>query len=111
LYALTSLPEDQVNIQRWSKFEEALLNYSERDNGRDYYIFVLDKGTGNVYLTSLKSLRSLTSNGNNLPFQIKWAENLEPEQKSFEEAKKLIIGAYKKSVTAKINAHPLASQL
>ena len=111
LYALTYLPEDKVRVQKWNEFEEALLNYSDVENDRDYYILVVDKGEGKVHLTSLKSLRKLTSNGNNLPFQVKWADNLVPQEQSFEEAKKLIVGAYKRSVLAKINSHPLASQL
>ncbi len=111
LYALTYLPEDKVTVQKWKDFEEALLNYSDVENDRDYYIIVLDKDSGNVYLNSLKSLKKLTSNGNNLPFQIKWVDNVQPVQRSFQEAKALIVSAYKRSVTAKINAHPLFSQL
>lgn len=111
LYALTYLPEDKIKVQKWKEFEEALLNYSDVENDRDYYILVVDKGEGKAHLTSLKSLRKLTSNGNNLPFQIKWADNLLPQEQSFEEAKALIVGAYKRSVLAKINSHPFASQL
>ena len=111
LYALTYLPEDKITVQKWSEFEEALLNYTDIENERDYYILVVDKKTGKAHLTSLKSLSKLTSNGNNLPFQIRWADNLTPQSNTFAEAKDLIIGAYKKSVLAKINAHPLVTQL
>lgn len=111
LYALTTLPEDSLKVQKWREFEEALLNYSSGENGRDYYILVLDKGTGKAHLTSLKSLCRLTHNGNNLPFQIKWADNLVPQRNSFEEAKALIIGAYKRSVLSKINSHPFVDLL
>jgi len=62
-------------------------------------------------LNSLKSLTKLTSNGNNLPFQIRWIDNTEPMKRSFQEARTLIVNAYKRSVVAKINAHPLYSQL
>ena len=111
LYALTYLPEDKIKVQKWSEFEEALLNYTYMENDRDYYILVVDKKTGKAHLTSLKSLSKLTSNGNNLPFQIRWADNLVPQSNTFAEARDLIIGAYKKSVLAKINAHPLVTQL
>jgi len=111
LYALTYLPENKIKVQKWSEFEEALLNYADVENERDYYILVVDKKAGEVHLTSLKSLTKITSNGNNLPFQIRWADNLVPRRNTFAEAKSLIIGAYKKSVFAKINAHPLVAQL
>ena len=111
LYALTYLPEDKIKVQKWSEFEEALLNYTYMENDRDYYILVVDKKTGKAHLSSLKSLSKLTSNGNNLPFQIRWADNLVPQSNTFAEARDLIIGAYKKSVLAKINAHPLVTQL
>ena len=80
LYALTDLPEEDCNIVPWAKFQETLKLNSSQLNPRDYHIIVLNKVTNEVYLTSLKSLNTLTSNGNNLPFQIKWKDNV----KSFE---------------------------
>jgi hypothetical protein len=111
LYALTYLPEDKVVVKQWAEFEEALLRYSDVENGRDYYIIVLDKGTKKLHLTSLKSLNKVTPNRSNLPFQIKWKDNLSPVSRTFEEAKEVIIGAYKKSVMAKLAAHPFISEL
>jgi hypothetical protein len=111
LYALTYLPEDKVKVLRWEDFEKALLNFSDVDNGRDYYIIVIDKGTKKVYLNSLKSLSKLTANGNNLPFQIKWVDNLIPIQRTHRQAYEFIVECYKKSVAAKINAHPIYQQL
>ena len=111
LYALTYLPESQVNVRGWAQFEQALLDYSDIENDRDYYILVVDKGSGKAHLTSLKSLVKLTPNGNNLPFQVVWADNLSPKNNTFAEAKSILVTAYKKSVTAKINAHPLFAQL
>jgi hypothetical protein len=111
LYALTYLPEDKVKVNRWAKFEDALLNYSDVDNGRDYYIIVVDKSTKNVYLNSLKSLTKLTANGNNLPFQIKWVDNLNPVVRTHRQAYEFIVECYKKSVIAKINAHPFYEKL
>lgn len=111
LYALTYLPEDKVNVPRWAHFEKALLNFSDVDNGRDYYIIVVDKNTKNVYLNSLKSLNKITPNGNNLPFQIKWIDNLNPVNRTHRQAYDFIVECYKKSVIAKINAHPLYEKL
>lgn len=106
LYALTYLPQDKVNVNKWSDFESLLLNFSDVDNGRDYYIIVIDKNSNKVYLNSLKSLAKLTPNGNNLPFQIRWIDNLIPINRTHRQAYDFIVECYKKSVAAKINAHP-----
>ena len=64
-------------MQRWKTFEN-LLKTHNKDNNRDYYIIALNKTTGECHLQSLKSLEKITSNGNNLPFQIKWKDNMTP---------------------------------
>jgi hypothetical protein len=111
LYALTYLPEDKINQNRWADFESALLNYSDVDNGRDYYIIIIDKNTSKIYLNSLKSLSKLTPNGNNLPFQIKWKDNLIPINRTHRQAYDFIVECYKESVTVKIKAHPFYEKL
>ena len=80
------------------------MNSSQREQ-RDYYIIVLDKTTKRVYLQSLKSLQKLTSNGNNLPFQIKWKDNTEPVERTYLESYEFLISTYKESVTKKIMSH------
>lgn len=105
LYALTYLPEDKVNVTSWKKFQEALLNNSSKDNGRDYYIFTLNKVTNQVQLSSLKTLQKITPNGNNLPFQIKWSDNTQPVQRTHRQAYEFLIECYKESVRRKINSH------
>ena len=43
---------------------------------RDYYFLVLNKNKqDDVVINSIKGLNTLTSNINNLPFQIKWNDN------------------------------------
>lgn len=105
LYALTDLPEDKVNTTSWKKFQDALANHSGTENNRNYYIIVVDKSTRKVYLQSLKSLQKLTPNGNNLPFQIKWADNTQPVQRDYRQAYEFLVESYKESVRRKINAH------
>lgn len=111
LYALTDLSEDKVNVTSWGKFQDALKNHSGTENNRDYYIIVVDKGTREVYLQSLKSLNKLTANGNNLPFQIKWRDNIQPVQRDYGQAYEFLVGCYKESVLRKINAHNGFEQL
>jgi hypothetical protein len=105
LYALTDLPEDKVKVTSWKKFQEALAKNSSEDNQRDYYIFALNKTTNEVHLSSLKTLSKITPNGNNLPFQIKWANNINPVSRSHRQAYEFLVECYKESVRRKINAH------
>ena len=105
LYALTNLPEDKVTVTSWQKFQQALIQYGLEDNNRDYYIFSLNKVTNEVHLSSLKTLRKITPNGNNLPFQIKWADNIEPVQRTHRQAYEFLVECYTESVRRKIGAH------
>ena len=65
----------------------------------------LDKTTNKVYLQSLKSLQKLTSNGNNLPFQIKWKDNTHPIERNYLQSYDFLIQCYKDSVRKKILSH------
>ena len=111
LYALTDLPEEKLNVSSWKKFQDALKTYGGKENDRDYYILSLNKVTNEVHLTSLKSLNKLTANGNNLPFQIKWADNTQPVQRDYGQAYDFLVGCYKESVRKKINSHDGFEQL
>ena len=105
LFALTDLPESEVEINGWQKWQTALKNNSGTENNRDYYIIVIDKSTGNVYLQTLKSLQVLTPNGNNLPFQINWARNTEIVERTYEEAYEFLVGYLKQSVRKRLEPH------
>ena len=105
LFALTDLPESEVEINGWQKWQTALKNNSGTENNRDYYIIVIDKSTGNVYLQTLKSLQVLTPNGNNLPFQINWERNTEIVERTYEEAYEFLVGYLKQSVRKRLEPH------
>ena len=105
LYALTNLPESEVTCSSWKQFQKKLQHNSSQQTPRDYYIIVLNKVTGLVYLQSLKSLNKLTSNGNNLPFQIKWKDNIFPVDRDYGQSYDFLIECYKESVYKKISAH------
>lgn len=55
----------------------ACLSAPDYTGDSDYYFLVIDKKTNNSFFTSLLRIDTLTPNGNNLPFQIKWRDNLE----------------------------------
>ena len=105
LYALTNIPEEEVTCSSWKQFQKKLQHNSSQQTPRDYYIIVLDKTTNRVYLQSLKSLNKLTPNGNNLPFQIKWKDNVEPVQRNYGQSYDFLIECYKESVRKKIASH------
>ena len=105
LYALTNLPESEVICSSWKQFQKKLQHNSSQQTPRDYYIIVLNKVTKKVYLTSLKSLNKLTPNGNNLPFQIKWRDNVSPIERTYLQSYDLLIECYKESVRKKISSH------
>tara|TARA_B100001250_G_scaffold358869_1_gene335442 strand:+ start:116 stop:715 length:600 start_codon:yes stop_codon:yes gene_type:complete len=105
LYALTNLPESEVTCSSWKQFQKKLQHNSSQLTPRDYYIIVLNKVTKQVHLTSLKSLNKLTPNGNNLPFQIKWRDNVSPIERTYLQSYDLLIECYKESVMKKISSH------
>jgi hypothetical protein len=108
LYALTTLSEAEIQkVRGWEPFESSLLQYATEENNRDYFIISVNKDDSTVHLSSLKSLNKLTPNGNNLPFQIQWKNNVETVERNYDEAYSFIIGAYKESVKRKISVHSL----
>ena len=104
LYALTDIPEEEIKANSWKSFQEKLKEH-KGENNRDYYIIVLSKLDGNVYLQSLKSLRKINPNGNNLPFQVNWGNNTEPVKRTYLQSYDFLIECYKESVRKKISAH------
>ena len=112
LYALTNLSEEEVQkVRGWEPFESALLKHANEENNRDYYILSVNKDDSTVHLSSLKSLNKLTPNGNNLPFQIQWKNNIETVERTYSEAYAFLVGTYKESVKRKIAVHSLNDML
>ena len=108
MFALTNLPESEINrhhFGNWPNWYTAFKNNSGTENNRDYYIIIIDKSTGNVYLQTLKSLQDLTPNGNNLPFQINWERNTEIVERTYEEAYEFLVGYLKQSVRKRLEPH------
>ena len=56
------------------------------DTGRDYRFIVYNKNTKNFIVRPLKKLKVVRSNPSNLPFQIKWNENIEEGELTATEA-------------------------
>tara|TARA_B100001989_G_scaffold251595_1_gene231169 strand:+ start:189 stop:797 length:609 start_codon:yes stop_codon:yes gene_type:complete len=106
LFALTNLPASEIHkFNKWQDWYTALRDNSGTENNRDYYIIVLDKSTGNVYLQTLKSLQVLTANGSNLIFQIKWSSNTEIVERTYEEAYEFLVERFKEGVKKRLEVH------
>ena len=73
-------------------------------NNKDYYFLIVKKPTNhnqefaNAFICSLKTLSKINSTGNNLPFQCKWSENIEPIWRDYDSAYNFILECYGKSL-------------
>ena len=108
LWALTSLSEEDVAIKgrdQWKQFQDRLKDAKDTDNNRDYYILSINKNTNEVHLSSLKSLNRITSNGNNLPFQINWKHNTTTVSRTHRQSYDFLVQCYKESVRKKLAQH------
>lgn len=89
----------------WDKFHEMLAN--ELKIGYDYYFLVINKNdTKDCFYTSLKRVKTLVPNGNNLPFQCNWAENRAFSNRSEIEAMRYILDIYLQSWDKKVKGYP-----
>lgn len=98
-YALTGrIPSFQNEIGWLPYFEELHKNFGY-DKSHDYYFLIVNKSnTEDVFCTTLKSLKTLQPNGNNLPFQSRWRDNREPQIRSFEAAADMLLKTLGQSI-------------
>ena len=94
LYALTGISDAP---SAWDTFNTTLMQNVLNETESDYYFVVVFKDTKQIILSSLLSIDILTPNGNNLPFQCKWSDNLKPTKRTLSEQKKYILDIYRES--------------
>ncbi len=98
-YALTGLLPTFPNEINWLRYFEELSNNIGSNKDRDYYFLIINKqNTNEVIVNSLKSLKKLVPNGNNLPFQCRWCDNKEPVKRTFLQAEKFLLTTFGKSI-------------
>ncbi len=107
-YAMTG--EEYKGGEAWPGFLKAL-KANMKDTDKDYYFLIANKETGEVTWNSIKGVNTLTPNGSNLPFQIRWDKNKEYVQKSFEDVKKMVIGTLMDSLEKRAKAYNEAKSL
>lgn len=93
-YALTGRDPKEDKITSFENFNKKIIEYYKEDAATDYFFLVLFKNQGSLFFTSLKRLEVLVPNGNNLPFQCKWENNLEYTKRSCREQSEYILNTY-----------------
>lgn len=101
-YALTGIRPDFSNSISWGGYTERLaagLAATGGDRNADYYFLVVNKREpGDVFWTSLKRIKILSPNGNNLPFQADWSKNREQTLRDPGDAVKYVLSVFHQSV-------------
>ncbi|WP_285658158.1 hypothetical protein, partial [Helicobacter bizzozeronii] len=101
-YALTGV---QNLPTAWDKFHAILAEQLKL--GYDYYFLVVNKkDPKDCFWTSLKRIKTLISNGNNLPFQCSWSANREFSNRNEIEATRYILSVYLESWRKKVEGYP-----
>ena len=104
-YALTGKEPDFDNEIKWADFFIALKD-NIQENSKDYYFLIINKNNPNdIFATSLKRLKDIKPEGNNLPFQAKWDANREIITRDFEGAKDFLLGTFEKSLKLRADAY------
>lgn len=94
-YALTGIwPEDIKGLNKWSSFNEELLKNYNPITDADYYFVIYFKDDENFLFTSLKHIKTLVPNGNNLPFQCKWKNANTYTLRNIEEQSNYILNTF-----------------
>ena len=101
-YALTGCLPSSVNIKNgisWPKYFELMDEKMATNKNKDYYFLVVDKNdSSNVFFSSLKTLNTISPNGNNLPFQCKWCENKTRVERNYKDARNFILDCFRISI-------------
>ncbi len=101
-YALTGIKNLPM---AWEQFHKMLED--ELKIGFDYYFLVVNKNSSSdCFWTSLKRIKKLVPNGNNLPFQCDWSQNREFSGRSEIEAMRYILEVYIASWSKKVKGYP-----
>ena len=108
VYALTGRKPSASN---WPAIGETL-GSNDIDKDADYYFLVVNKkDPADIFWTSFKQLKVGYPNGSNLPFQVKWEENRERVQRTYEEAWEFLTGLLLKSAELRLLPHSIIKEV
>ena len=112
LYSFCGIDEkDLPKYQQWQKFWAKVGEFKDytaeqfEEIYRPYYFLIQNKKTKKVFINELSTLTKLTPNGNNLPFQIKWDDNLTVNKQDKRTAFIQVLTVLNESVTLFEKAH------
>ena len=101
LLAFTDIPVGEIGKKSssYKKIIDCLIT-NKADINRDYYYIVFDKFSDKYLFTSLRNIDNLTSNGNNPPFQCRWALHnpLTNLNRTFEDSRNYVLSRFQKSL-------------
>ena len=104
-YVLTGQIPPFGNGVDWETYFRTL-SKNLQENSKDYYFLIVNKeDSRDIFATSLKCLKHIIPNGNNLPFQAKWDTNRELIQRDFDKAKDFLLGTFEKSLKLRADAY------
>ena len=84
--------ENSLKSNKWTEFYKKLKRDCDKHKDKDYYFLIVNKtDTADVFYTSLKTLKVLSPNGNNLPFLCNWGQNRERIFRTHAEARKFLL--------------------
>jgi len=101
-YALTGIENLPI---AWEKFNDLVAENLRV--GFDYYFLIANKNNSrDIFWTSLKRIKKLQPNGNNLPFQCDWNKNREFSGRDELSAMRYILEIYVESWDKKTKGYP-----
>lgn len=104
-FALTGIrPEFSDEIEWDGYFRLLEANLSENVSTDLLFLVVNRNNSSDVFCSSLKSIEKLIPNGNNLPFQCKWAENRDLSARSHKDATNYILEKLEQSAQLRAEA-------
>lgn len=104
-YALTGKIQPFNNGVSWEIYFKTL-SENLGENNKDYYFLIVNKDNhSDVFATSLKKLKTIIPNGNNLPFQAKWDDNRQLIDRDFTSAKQFLLATFEASLKLRADAY------
>ena len=80
-------------------FWETLRDRETPDEQRDFYYLIVNKNdTSDVFVVSLKHIAEVMPNPSNQPFQANWKNCRQPAKRTWQEAKRYMLGMWAKSI-------------
>lgn len=105
IWTFTDVPfvDIEKKVTGHDAYIKALLE-RRKSSSRDYYFLVYDKKNKKFFFNTLKSLKTITPNGSNLPFQIHWGKNKERDVLSEQDSYNRVMAALKSSIQKRLGS-------